>query len=161
MRFHVNLPVADVERSVAFYRELFRSEPVKQRDDYAKFLPPDVALNISFRRDPEGVAALETPHLGFEVLSREALERAHRRLAAAGLAETRETSVCCYALQDKFWVTDPDGYRWELYYLVEDTAEKMSPSTGCCASDAACGGPAARGESAGASEPSEARPACC
>jgi hypothetical protein len=27
---------------------------------------------------------------------------------------------CCYAVQDKFWATDPDGVQWEVYYFHED-----------------------------------------
>ena len=66
-----------------------------------------------------------------------ALDRVHARLAAAGLITVeRETSVCCYAYQDKFWATDPDGYRWEVYLLLEGTAAKVDAAASCCVSPA-------------------------
>ena len=34
---HVALYTADIARAVTFYRTLFRSEPAKVREDYAKF----------------------------------------------------------------------------------------------------------------------------
>jgi hypothetical protein len=34
---------------------------------------------------------------------------------------------CCYALQDKIWVTDPNGYRWEIFVVkVGDTAPELT-----------------------------------
>ena len=149
MRFHTNLPVRDIEQTVAFYRTLFQAEPVKLRKDYAKFLPANQTLNISFHRNPEAIGSLETLHLGFELESQQALDAAFARLSKAGLAETRDTSVCCYANQDKFWVTDPNGYRWEIYYLLADTQEKMSASTGCCVTEQNAAGCAPR-DTAGA-----------
>ncbi len=141
MRFHTSLPVTDIARTVDFYRLLLDSEPVKVKADYAKFLPGD-HLNISFHTNPDGVETLRSIHLGFQLSSRAELDVVYARLAAAGLPSgKRETSICCYASQDKFWVTDPDGYRWELYYLVADTDVKIAPATACCVS-----GPA--GESA-------------
>ena len=138
MRFHTSLPVKNIEQTVAFYRTLFGSEPVKQRDDYAKFLPEGLALNLTIHRAPEAVANLSALHLGLELLDRESLDGAHARLAAAGLiVQERETSVCCYANQDKFWVEDPDGYRWELYYLVNDADYRIDDASGCCAPTAA------------------------
>lgn len=139
MRFHTNLPVADIERTVAFYRILFDSEPVKIKADYAKFLPPDLGLNISFHHNPDGAADLRRLHLGIEQPDRAALDRAHARLERAGLiSQARDTSVCCYASQDKLWVTDPDGYEWELYVLLEDTEQKIDPATTCCAASTCC-----------------------
>ena len=137
MRFHTSLPVKSIPETVAFYRLLFGAEPVKTKSDYAKFLPPDLDLNISFHESPAEVGALTQLHLGLEMPDRAAMDRAHARLAEEGLVTAeRETSVCCYANQDKLWVTDPNGYRWEVYLLVEDTEEKMSATTGCCVPDA-------------------------
>ena len=132
MRFHTNLPVRNIEETVAFYRVLFDSEPVKIKGDYAKFLPEHVGLNISFTQSPNP-GALTSLHLGIEMPDQASLDRAHRRLADAGLISLeRETGVCCYANQDKFWVTDPNGYAWELYLLLEDTERKFEPKTACC-----------------------------
>ena len=140
MRFHTSLPVRDIPETIAFYRTLFNAEPVKTRTDYAKFLPPELDLNISFHATSQGPGALAAIHLGLEIGDRAALDRAQARLAAAGLiTQHRDTSICCYANQDKFWVTDPNGYRWEVYRVVEDTDVKVAPpvrrateSTVCC-----------------------------
>ncbi len=140
MRFHTNLPVHDIERTIAFYRVLFDTEPVKVKSDYAKFLPPGLDLNISFHQSANGPGHLADLHLGVELPDQAAVDQAHRRLADAGLITIeRETAICCYANQDKFWVSDPNGYAWELYTLLEDTEQKIEPSS-CCAPEPAAAG---------------------
>jgi catechol 2,3-dioxygenase-like lactoylglutathione lyase family enzyme len=142
MRFHTSLPVRSIADTSAFYRVLFGAEPAKLKEDYAKFLPEAVALNISFHEHPDAVGALAGLHLGLEYSARTELAAAYERLERAGLSPTRrETSTCCYASQDKFWVTDPSGYRWELYYLVEDRPERIDPASSCCAERAEVAGP--------------------
>lgn len=132
MKFHTSLPVRDIEATTRFYSLLFDDPPVKKKVDYVKFLPSKVALNISFHQANE--SKLRDLHLGFEVSDDAALDRLYQRLKAAGLVhQERDTSVCCYANQDKFWVSDPDGYKWELYVLLEDTEQKIDRKTGCCA----------------------------
>ena len=126
MRFHTSLPVRNIQATIAFYRVLFDCEPVKTKRDYAKFLPAGGGLNISFHEDPDAVAKLSSLHIGYEMPDRAALDLAHDRLTRAGLVTVeRETSVCCYANQDKFWVTDPSG-DWEIYLLLEDTEQKIA-----------------------------------
>ena len=133
MRFHTSLPVIDVAETVAFYRALFEAEPVKTRADYAKFLPPNAGLNISFHELPDAARALSGLHVGLEVAGEAELDRAFERLTAAGLAPRMQGEVtCCYARQHKFWLTDPSGYRWEVYYVAEDTDEKTDPAAPCC-----------------------------
>jgi catechol 2,3-dioxygenase-like lactoylglutathione lyase family enzyme len=133
MRFHTSLPVRHIGETIGFYEALFGAPPVKTKVDYAKFLPDEVQLNISFHEAPGQVDALKGVHLGLELASRDALERARARLEAAGLMPSRrETATCCYASQDKFWVQDPSGYRWELYYRIEDTEQKRDPALACC-----------------------------
>ena len=126
MRFHTSLPVTNIRDTVDFYRVLFDGAPVKTQCDYAKFLPATTALNISFHESPGDVRGFASLHLGLEMPDRATLERMHARLAAASMiTDKRTTSICCYANQDKFWVTDPDGYRWEVYLLLEDTGIKV------------------------------------
>ena len=50
-------------------------------------------------------------------------------------AEAEKREDCCYALQEKFWVSDPDGNRWEVYNVIEDieTEAACTPQTSCCA----------------------------
>jgi catechol 2,3-dioxygenase-like lactoylglutathione lyase family enzyme len=120
VRFHVSLNVSDLDRSVAFYRTLFNTEPAKRRPDYAKFEPDDPPLVLSL--EPNGRPGSGTlNHLGIRLPDAPTLVAMQERLERAGLRSQREEGVeCCYAKQTKFWVTDPDGTLWELYMLEED-----------------------------------------
>jgi catechol 2,3-dioxygenase-like lactoylglutathione lyase family enzyme len=139
MRFHMNLPVKDIKKTTEFYSILFDGPPVKEKPDYVKFLPAAASLNISFHQDPQAVSARLGVHVGLECKDQETLDALHRRLSDQGLISVqRETSICCYANQDKFWVNDPSGYEWEIYVLLEDTAKKIDEKSGCCAANSAC-----------------------
>jgi len=63
-------------------------------------------------------------HLGVEVPGTDVVEAEQARLAEAGLASVDERdTTCCYARQDKFWVQGaPNGERWEIYAVLEDSA---------------------------------------
>ncbi len=119
-RFHVGLHVADLERSVRFYRTLLGVAPAKHFDDYAKFdvaVPPLVLALYPAPQQPGG--ALN--HVGLRFPDSAALVEVQRRLEEAGVATQRQEGVeCCYSRQTKFWVTDPDRTLWEIYTLHED-----------------------------------------
>lgn len=137
-RMHVALNVADLDRSVAFYTTLFGCEPTKLRDDYAKFMlaAPDLVFSLNPVRPGAGPDRLS--HLGFQVGSTDELEAARQRLAEAGFSLRDEhQTTCCYALQNKFWVGDPDGNEWEFYEVLEDAPVHTSHS-GPSESAAAC-----------------------
>jgi catechol 2,3-dioxygenase-like lactoylglutathione lyase family enzyme len=128
--FHLSLDVPDLDRAVAFYRELFGAEPAKRKADYAKFEladpPVALALNSSTR------AGLS--HLGIRHESSREVEQASERLKESGLVTLDERdTICCYARQDKVWVSDPAGNRWEVYTVLEDVEEKRDPDSTCCA----------------------------
>ena len=120
IRFHLSLNVADLERSIAFYRVLFGTPPAKCRADYAKFELDDPPLVLSL--EPTGhTSGGVLNHLGFRMPDSTALVAMQRRLGEAGIVSRREEGVeCCYARQTKFWVTDPDNTLWEVYTLDED-----------------------------------------
>jgi catechol 2,3-dioxygenase-like lactoylglutathione lyase family enzyme len=119
-KFHVSLSVADLDRSIAFYRALFGAEPAKVRTDYAKFdlaEPPLVLSLIPGQSSPGG----NVNHVGLRVRNAEELVEIQRRLEAAGHRTDREDGVeCCYARQTKFWITDPDRALWEIYVFHDD-----------------------------------------
>jgi len=130
-KFHISLNVADLDRSVAFYRVLFGTEPAKCRPDYAKFELADPAVVLSLepmRHQPGG--ALN--HLGLRMPDSPTLVGVQERLEAAGIPTSREENVeCCYARQTKFWCVDPDRNNWELYVVEEDLDHKgNSPRPG-------------------------------
>jgi catechol 2,3-dioxygenase-like lactoylglutathione lyase family enzyme len=119
-KFHTSLNVSNLARSIAFYRELFGVEPAKAYDDYAKFELADPPLVLSLVPKAP-IAGGHLNHAGVRVLSPEELVAAQRRLEQAGFPTRREDGVeCCYALQTKFWVSDPDGLLWEIYVFHED-----------------------------------------
>jgi len=150
MRFHTNLPVSHLPSTIAFYEKLFGVPAAKTKPDYAKFLAASETLNISFHQSKTASPKIDL-HLGFEFSSQESLDAAHERLGEAGLlAGNRESGICCYANQDKFHVTDPDGYEWELYVLLEDTEQKIEKKTACC------GGPPRTSQ-----DETAAHPGCC
>ncbi|HEX6595666.1 MAG TPA: ArsI/CadI family heavy metal resistance metalloenzyme [Acidimicrobiales bacterium] len=112
--------VADLEAAVAFYSKLLQAEPAKRRPGYANFAvdsPPLKLVLIEGEGEPGSLN-----HLGIEVDSSCDVSTTAARFEAVGLDTLVEDQVpCCYALQDKVWVTDPDGARWEVYTVLGDS----------------------------------------
>ena len=135
-RLHVSLNVADLTRSIEFYRKLFDTEPAKVRPDYAKFEVADPPLNFTMNAttQPAGTCG-NLSHMGIQLGSSQAVREARERVEAAGItARTEEAVTCCYSLQDKFWVQDPDGNAWEYFVVLRDTASRAGESapSACC-----------------------------
>lgn len=119
-KFHFSLWVADLSRTVAFYRALFGQEPHKHFRDYAKFEVAEPPVVLSFLPQPVPRGA-SLNHVGLRLPDSAGLVEVQRRLEGAGYSTLREEGVeCCYALQTKFWATDPDGVRWEIYTIHRD-----------------------------------------
>lgn len=123
VKFHASLNVSDLDKSVRFYKALFGTAPVKHYPDYAKFeadVPP-LVLSLKPRR---ACAGGPLNHLGLRVVTPEQLAAIHDRLQAVGARIGRQDDVkCCYALQTKLWVTDPDETLWEVYVLHDDVPD--------------------------------------
>ncbi|MFH8474585.1 ArsI/CadI family heavy metal resistance metalloenzyme [Streptomyces sp. NPDC018000] len=145
-RVQLALNVADLEASVAFYSKLFGVEPAKRRPGYANFAITTPPLKLVLIEGEPGQAT-RLDHLGVEVASTEEVTAATTRLKDAGLAifEENDTS-CCYALQDKVWITGPGKEPWEIYVVKADadTLGKSPVSGGdaCCAGQEENTGPA-------------------
>jgi catechol 2,3-dioxygenase-like lactoylglutathione lyase family enzyme len=117
---HLSLTVPDLAAAVDFYRELLGVRPVKTKPDYAKFEIADPPLVLALE---PGDPALS--HLGIRVQSTAEVEAASRRLKDSGLVTLDERdTACCYARQDKVWVEDPAGHRWEIYTVLGDVADQ-------------------------------------
>lgn len=133
-RIQLALNVDDVDEAVAFYSRLFGTEPAKRRPGYANFAVTEPPLKLVLIENPGQGGSIN--HLGVEVSSTEEVTAATRRLAAEGLATDEENATtCCYAVQDKVWVTGPGGERWEVYTVLAD-APAMAPQADaepCCA----------------------------
>ena len=129
-KVHVALNVNDIETSVNFYRAMFGIDPVKLKPGYAKFDIAEPALNLTLNYVGEVKDSGALNHLGVQVNSTDAVLEAKERMRLAGLATFDEMDTdCCYALQDKVWVTDPSGYRWEVFVVkVVDTSPDLTVS---------------------------------
>ncbi|MFI5877337.1 ArsI/CadI family heavy metal resistance metalloenzyme [Streptomyces sp. NPDC051445] len=141
-RVQLALHVADLEASIAFYSKLFNAEPAKRREGYSNFAITEPPLKLVLI---EGEAGEDTrlDHLGVEVASTDQVNAATTRLKDAGLATFEENDTsCCYALQDKVWVTGPGKEPWEVYVVKADadTLGKSADSApeACCGTSACC-----------------------
>jgi catechol 2,3-dioxygenase-like lactoylglutathione lyase family enzyme len=121
-RVQLALNVDDLAESIAFYTKLFGTGPAKQRPGYANFAIAEPPLKLILLENPGQGGSLN--HLGVEVADTETVDAEQTRLAEAGLAAVEERdTTCCYARQDKFWVTGaPGGERWEIYTVLADSA---------------------------------------
>ena len=133
-RVQLALRVADLEGSVAFYSKLFGAEPAKRRPGYANFAIAEPPLKLVLIEGRRGEPT-RMDHLGVEVETTAEVASAASRLVAEGLATaTEDNTACCYAVQDKVWVTGPGGEPWEVYVVKgdADTLDKEENSA-CCA----------------------------
>jgi catechol 2,3-dioxygenase-like lactoylglutathione lyase family enzyme len=132
---HISLNVSDLDRSVEFYRR-FLGEPAKLKDDYAKFVTADPEIHLALQPAPTATSAGALSHLGIRVDSTEEVRRRKAALGDRGVVtEEEKQESCCYAVQDKFWLSDPDGNRWEVYTVLEDIEQPEAGLTACCATD--------------------------
>ena len=130
-KVHIHLRAADLERSRAFYTKLF-GEPVKSKPGYLKFLPEIGPLNLAVsQRSEQPTDAAVDPvvmEAGIQLDSNAAVQSELARVKQAGLTVQEEMGGdCCHANQDKFWLRDPDGFRWEVYHLNYDIEEETVP----------------------------------
>lgn len=143
-RFHVNLTVKDIDKSIAFYNELFASQPVIRKDDYAKWMLDDPFVNFSISTKGN-IAGVD--HIGIEAASDDDLAVIRERLEKADSPIFDQEAVnCCYADSKKAWIRDPDGVAWETFHTTGQTTnygdgitperahfdEAPAPSERCC-----------------------------
>ena len=127
MRVQLALNVTDLDAAVGFYEKLFGVAPAKRRPGYANFAVAEPPLKLVLI-EGEGAGGTVN-HLGVEVADTAAVRAAVARLDGEGLATSEEQGVtCCYAVQDKVWVHDPDGAPWEVYTVLDDAPLAES----CC-----------------------------
>lgn len=128
-RVQLAINVGDLDRAVEFYSRLFSSSPAKRRPGYANFAIDDPPLKLVLIEQEGARGTLN--HLGVEVPSPTDVSAATTRLSAQGVPTLVEQGVdCCYAVQDKVWVSDPDGARWEVYTVLADSP--TGAAAACC-----------------------------
>jgi catechol 2,3-dioxygenase-like lactoylglutathione lyase family enzyme len=129
---HVSLNVTDIEASVAFYERAFGVTATKRRPAYAKFDLTSPMLNLTMQEAPR--TGINASHFGIQVATTDDVREAKERFEKAALATRSEEGVtCCYAVQDKVWIEDPDGNSWEVFVVKADAATMQSDRQGCCA----------------------------
>jgi catechol 2,3-dioxygenase-like lactoylglutathione lyase family enzyme len=126
LKVHLALNVRSVDQSIEFYKKLLGIEPSKVRTGYAKFDVQEPPLNLTLNKhvlNERGALS----HLGIQVASTDDVLALRDRWADAGLVARDEMQTsCCYALQDKTWVRDPDGNEWEAFVVLEDNLQETS-----------------------------------
>lgn len=132
LKAHVALNVRDFEKSLEFYRTMLGIEPSKVRTGYAKFDVQNPPLNLTLNKASFGERGALS-HLGLQVATTKDVLAFRERWQAAGLATRDEMGTnCCYAIQDKTWVADPDGNEWEAFVVLQDN---LAETAACCSGD--------------------------
>ncbi len=133
-KVHIHLHVRDLAASVNFYRALFGTDPIKLLPGYAKFLPSWGPVNLALSQQAADDRGTVVSHLGIQLTSASEVRRQLARLEALGMPMRVEMGVdCCHANADKFWVIDPAGVSWEIYYLNHDLDPVESSPDAVCA----------------------------
>lgn len=139
-RFHVHIHVADLERNIGFYSQLFGTDPTVQKDDYAKWMLDDPQLNFAISSGKAGEIGIA--HLGLQAGDADALAAIGSRLHAAdAIALAEAGTTCCYAQSDKFWAEDPQGVRWETFHTHGDATTYYADPAGLPVERDSCCGP--------------------
>jgi catechol 2,3-dioxygenase-like lactoylglutathione lyase family enzyme len=131
-RVQLALNVDDLDEAITFYSKLFNTEPAKRKDGYANFAIAEPPLKLVLLQNPGQGGTIN--HLGVEVNSSDKVHTEIARLADEGLFTEEEMgTTCCFAKQDKVWVTGPAGEKWEVYTVLADseTFGSQTPAS-CC-----------------------------
>jgi catechol-2,3-dioxygenase len=134
IKAHISLNVRNIGQSVEFYKKMLGIEPSKVRSGYAKFDVQNPPLNLALNEVPFNERGALS-HLGIQVASTADVLAMRERWARAGLNTRDEMQTsCCYAIQDKTWVSDPDGNEWEVFVVLEDNLPEESGVgvSACC-----------------------------
>jgi catechol 2,3-dioxygenase-like lactoylglutathione lyase family enzyme len=154
-RVQLALNVDDLDEAITFYSKLFNTAPAKVKEDYANFAVAEPPLKLVLIQNPGTGGTIN--HLGVEVESSEHVHAEIARLSGEGLFTDEEIgTTCCFALQDKVWVTGPAGEKWEVYTVLADSDSFGSSPQHLDADDGGgvrCGGQAA--------DKADAQASCC
>jgi hypothetical protein len=119
-RVQLALNVDKLDEAVTFYSKLFKTEPAKLKEGYANFAITEPPLKLVLIENPGNGGSIN--HLGVEVGASEQVYAEIARLSSEGLFTDEEIgTTCCFAKQDKVWVTGPGGEKWEVYTVLADS----------------------------------------
>lgn len=139
LKAHLGINVKNVERSVEFYKKMFGIEPSKVRKGYAKFDVSSPPLNFTLNEVPFAERGALS-HMGIQVGSSDDVLAVRQRWLEQGLVTRDEMNTdCCYAVQDKTWVHDPEGNEWEVFVVKQDNLpEKAAEANSACCGPTCC-----------------------
>ena len=153
-RVQLALNVNNLDEAVMFYSKLFNAEPVKVKHGYANFAITEPPLKLVLLENPGHGGTIN--HLGVEVESSDHVHAEIARLAGAGMLTEEEIgTTCCFATQDKVWVTGPAGEKWEVYTVMADS-ESFGSSPELLVTEAGGGCSCSEGGNAGETSPDTA-----
>jgi hypothetical protein len=119
-RVQLALNVDDLDEAIMFYAKLFNTGPTKVKPGYANFSLAEPPLKLVLIENRGHGGSLN--HLGVEVESSDVVHTEIARLTNEGLFTYEEPgTTCCFAKQDKVWVTGPAGEKWEVYTVLSDS----------------------------------------
>ncbi|HEY2214713.1 MAG TPA: ArsI/CadI family heavy metal resistance metalloenzyme [Acidimicrobiales bacterium] len=140
-RVQLAINVSNIDEAVEFYSKLFGTQPAKRQSGYANFAIADPPLKLVLIENVDargnGIAGALN-HLGIEVQRPEDVTAASGRLKGEGLpTRVENNTTCCFAVQDKVWVSDPDGAPWEIYTVLADASAEsgIAGDGSCCVAD--------------------------
>ncbi len=125
---HVDLAVADVERSLSFYRMLLEPLGLREYDRAPSYRGTEEVIYLQFGTSYLGLRPADSgsyrhydvglEHLAFQTDTREEVDEAHRRCVSAGTT-IHSPPEEHYVDKDEedyyaFFVFDPDGIRIEV-----------------------------------------------
>ncbi|MBJ7487951.1 MAG: VOC family protein [Ilumatobacteraceae bacterium] len=141
-RVQLALNVGNLEESIAYYTKMFGVGPAKIREGYANFAIDEPPLKLVLIKGHGEAGTLN--HVGVEV---EDTDQVAAKIASAtreGLPiEIQESTTCCFAVQDKVWVSGGE-LAWEWYTVLADAPQDTSLQAmpimlGVPSSDNCCG----------------------
>ena len=136
-RAQLALNVDDLDGAITFYAKLFNTQPAKIKPGYANFAIADPPLKLVLLENPGHGGTLN--HLGVEVESSNDVRGEIARLTSEGMFTEEEIgTTCCFATQDKVWVTGPGGERWEVYTVLADADTFGTTPTASAGDDGSC-----------------------
>jgi catechol 2,3-dioxygenase-like lactoylglutathione lyase family enzyme len=124
---HLDLAVADVDRSLGFYDEILGPLGLREYARFQTYRGTEEVVYLQFGHSWIGIRPADggtfghydvgLEHLAFQVDSREEVDQAHERCRAAGARiQTPPEVHYAYAGEDyySFFAFDPDGIRIEV-----------------------------------------------
>jgi catechol 2,3-dioxygenase-like lactoylglutathione lyase family enzyme len=133
MRVHISIPTNKLDASIRFYQNVFGTDASKTREDYANFRLKAPPIHLALVRSSEQELPTPTGHYGVELPDHESLEQWRSRADSQEiLIKDDPDAQCCYARADKFWLSDPNGYRWEFWVRTGESEVLQQVDQACC-----------------------------